>query len=77
MQLQSDPTLNKIFISFKNQKESNTNWKYKITDLFGRIIQESVLSHKMIEMDGLPFGMYQLQIFNEENFYTTKIILAK
>lgn len=72
-----NPTLNKIFISFKNQKESNTNWKYKITDLFGRIIQESVLSHKMIEMDGLPFGMYQLQIFNEENFYTTKIILAK
>ena len=51
--------------------------KYYLIKAGFHYINRLFLSHKMIEMDGLPFGMYQLQIFNEENFYTTKIILAK
>ena len=72
-----NPASNKISFSFSNEKLNDAKWKYKLTDLFGRTIQESVLSNRTIDLNTLSVGIYQLQIFNERKFYMKKIIVVK
>lgn len=72
-----NPTTNKIFISFSNEKQSQENWKYKLSNLFGSTIQARVLSDRTIDVNNLAGGMYQLQIFNERKRYTKKIMIVK
>lgn len=72
-----NPTSNKIFISFINEKVTQADWKYKLADLFGRTIQKGDLSERAIDINTIAVGMYQLQIFNGRNCYTKKIIVTK
>lgn len=72
-----NPASNKIFVSFSNEKATNEIWKYKLTDLWGRTIQEDVLSNQMISLNTLSVGMYLLQVFNDRNLYTKKIMVGK
>ena len=72
-----NPTTNKIFISFSNEKQSQENWKYKLSNLFGSTIQARVLSDQTIDLNNLAVGIYQLQIFNEKKCYTKKIMIVK
>ena len=72
-----NPASDKIFISFKNNSNFQKNCDYKLTDLSGRIIQQGHLSGKTIDVKNMDAGMYQLQIFNEQSFYSEKVIINR
>lgn len=74
--LYPNPAANKIFIAFSNEHQSLSKWKCKFTDLAGRVVQESTIVNKMIDINSLSAGMYQIQIFNESKSYMKKIIIT-
>ncbi len=72
-----NPTSTKIFISFHEEIYGNIKWNYKLTDLLGRVVQQGNLQNQVIDLNQISAGIYQLQISNERNFYSRKIIVER
>jgi hypothetical protein len=72
-----NPTSAKIFISFPDQTQDNIQWNYKLIDLLGRVVQHGDLQYQVIDLNQMSTGIYQLQISNERNFYSKKIIVER
>ena len=70
-----NPTSAQLFISFRNQTFVNTNWKFKLTDIFGRTVKQGNLQNQEIDLSIISSGMYQLQISNDVKTYSKKIIV--
>ncbi len=71
-----NPTSSKFFVSFANEKQNNTNWKFKLTDLSGKTILQGDLLNKTLELISVANGEYQLQIFNDTDFYVQQLIVS-
>lgn len=64
-------------IYFANNTLTDQHFKYKLMDLSGRIIRHGNLPEQKIEIKSMADGMYQLQVFNKNNFFAEKIIIEK
>lgn len=72
-----NPVSNQLFIGFNNPSAIGHAWKFRISDLHGRTICQEVLLNNKVNVHHLTSGMYLLHIFDDEHFYTKKIIVAK
>ncbi len=72
-----NPSANTISISISGDKPKSSIWKYKLTDLFGRIVSEDNLSNGAIDINNITAGIYELQIFSNKSSYTKKIIVCR
>ena len=71
-----NPASDKLNISLRSEQDKSMFWKYKITDISGRIIVKGELIHKTIGLDA-PDGIYILQIFNANKNYFMKIVMSR
>ena len=71
-----NPASGKLNISFRSEEEKRMHWKYKITDISGRLLVQGELMHKTIGLDA-PDGIYILQIFNAKKNYYRKIVVSR
>ena len=72
-----NPAVGAIKVMFRNEPSSPTEWRYKISDLYGRTLQNGRLLDQTIPVDALREGSYLLQVFDDENYYSRKIVIAK
>jgi hypothetical protein len=70
-----NPASESLSLKFTNQAKSKMNWKYKLTELSGRIVQEGVFSGSDIHLTDMADGIYLLQVFNNIELYCKKVII--
>ena len=70
-----NPANDKINISFNEPGHYNLKWKYKLTDNFGRIIENGDIHNSSIQFKLRHSGLYYLQIYNTNLTYNNKIII--
>lgn len=75
MVIYPNPNNGNFYVYVNDKASADKNYNYKLIDLAGRIIQEGALAEHKIEVKTVARGMYQLQIFNENNFYAEKITI--
>jgi hypothetical protein len=72
-----NPSTSIISISIAGLKPKSSVWKYKLSDLFGRIVSEDNLSNASIDINNITAGIYELHIFSNKSSYTKKIIVSR
>jgi hypothetical protein len=72
-----NPTANKLSFLFAYQNSNQARWKYNVIDPYGRTVAQGNLLNSTIEINSLSNGIYQLQIFNNTNLYTKKIVVSR
>jgi chitinase len=71
-----NPSRGNFYVYVADNTSKEKNYKYKLIDLSGRIIKQGNLNKQKIEFKSAAKGMYQLQIYNNESFYSEKIIVS-
>lgn len=71
-----NPTTGKLSVLFSNEIENKIYWKYQLTDLTGRIIQQGELNNPSIDLTNLANGIYLMELFNNRTFYVKKINIS-
>jgi hypothetical protein len=75
--LYPNPASNILQIEFNNFEENQTNWNYKIIDLFGRNVKNGKLNFSAIDINGISNGVYLIVLSNSKTTYTKRIIVSK
>ncbi len=70
-----NPNNGNFYFYATNNAIQEKSFQYKLTDVSGRIIKEGVLTENKIEIKATAKGMYQLVIYNKEQFYCEKVLV--
>ena len=76
IKLYPNPANHKINLSLNNSQPSNTTYKIKITNLYGKLTWENyIYDLENINIPFLPDGMYMLQLLENNNIIINKKLI--
>jgi hypothetical protein len=70
-----NPTSKNLSVKFAHQAKNKMSWKYKLTELSGRTVQEGVFSGSGIQLADIASGIYVLHVFNGGELFSKKVIV--
>lgn len=72
-----NPCSDKVYVSLGNNNVNLVSWNYKISDLLGKTLQKGPLSTQEIEVNALSNGIYVLQIYNNNQSFTQRLLIER
>lgn len=72
-----NPASTTLHVSFSNENLANVKWRYVLTDMLGRTIEQGDLFNNTIDCSKYSAGPYLLQLSNLKYFFSRKIVLSR
>jgi cyanophycinase-like exopeptidase len=60
-------------------KTGETNWKYRVYDLTGRLLQSGneLTTERTLDLGDMPSGLYKLSVETENEFFSTSFVVSQ
>ena len=72
-----NPVSGILHVYFPNETLADVSWKYALSDMFGRTIEQGDLVDSAIDCGRFPAGLYHLQVSGDACHFTRKILVSR
>jgi Secretion system C-terminal sorting domain len=72
-----NPGNGQFHISFSIENFNQQEWNFRITDLSGRTMMTGEVAQNRFEVQALPSGVYQVEVFNAQHRFVEKLHIVR
>jgi hypothetical protein len=72
-----NPTSGECYVNFNNTTLRSLHWQYEVTGLMGNVLLRGDLSDLSVDISNFDNGLYILKIYNINNRFAKKIMVAR